>query len=136
MKFVFPSLRNTGYVIPLSDRAITDWIKLAFAAIGIAKVKVHPSKNGDHKAFIEVLESRYKNVITKTFRHFYSTALVNAQTKHPETLTNNYVKGQVGHRDYKTTSMIYGDHQNFDNNRVKQQQAIDEAIPIGIGGGQ
>jgi len=40
--------------------------------------------------------------------------------------------GQVGHRDYKTTSMIYGDHLNFDNNREKQQLAIDDAIPIGI----
>ena len=79
---------------------------------------------------------RYKKNVTRTFRHFYSTALLNAQQKHPETLTNNFVKGQAGHRDYKTTSMIYGDHLNFDNNRVKQQLAIDDAIPIGIGGGQ
>ena len=136
-KYVFPSLRNTGSVIPLCDRTITDWVKLSFAAIGIAKVKVHPAKSRYEKtAFVEVLESRYKKVITRTFRHFYITALCNAQTKHPETLTNNYVKGQAGHRDYKTTSMIYGDHLNFDNNRVKQQQAIDEAIPIGIGGVQ
>jgi len=133
LTYVFPSLRNTGNVIPLCDGTITDWVKLAFAAIGIAKVKVHPNKNGDHKAFVEVLESRYKKVITRTFRHFYITALCNAQTKHPETLTNNYVKGQAGHRDYKTTSMIYGDHLNFDNNREKQQLAIDDAIPIGIG---
>jgi integrase len=130
--FVFPSLRNTGYVIPVCDRTITDWVKLAFADIGIAKVKVHPQKDRpDKKAFVEVLESRYKKVITKTFRHFYCTAILNAQQKHPETLTNNYVKGQAGHRDYKTTSMIYGDHLNFDNNREKQQLAIDDAIPIG-----
>ena len=120
-----------------NEWAIKDWIKLAFAAIGIAKVKVHPAeKRPDKRAFVQLLECKYKRVITRTFRHFYSTALVNAQTKHPETLTNNYVKGQVGHRDYKTTSMIYGDHLNFDNNREKQQQAIDEAIPIGIGGGK
>jgi len=132
--FVFPSLRNTGSIIPLCDRTITDWVKLAFAAIGVAKVKIHPHKDRpDKKAFVEVLESRYKNVITKTFRHFYCTAILNAQQKHPETLTNNYVKGQAGHRDYKTTSMIYGDHLNFDNNREKQQLAIDDAIPIGIG---
>ena len=133
--FVFPSFRNTGSNIPLCDRTITDWVKLAFADIGIAKVKVHPQKGrSDKKAFVQILESRYKKVITKTFRHFYSTALLNAQAKHPTQLNNNFIKGQVGHRDDATTRLIYGDHQNFDANIDKQQQAIADAIPIGLGG--
>jgi integrase len=135
--FVFPSLRNTGSNIPICDRTITDWIKLAFADIGIAKVKVHAQNaRPDKKAFVELLECRYKKVITRTFRHFYSTALLNAQAKNPEQLTNNFIKRQVGHQDDETTRLIYGDHDNFDVNIEKQQQAIAQAIPIGIGGGE
>jgi len=135
--FVFPSLRNTGSNIPICDRTITDWVKLAFADIGIAKVKVHPQKGRpDKKAFVELLECRYKKVITKTFRHFYSTALLNAQAKNPDQLTNNFIKRQVGHQDDETTRLIYGDHDNFDVNIDKQQKAIEQAIPIGIGGVQ
>ena len=49
-------------------------------------------------------------------------------------MTDNFAKSQSGHRDYKTFSKIYADHDNFDtSNEMKhlQSEAIKDAIPIG-----
>jgi len=131
--YVFPSLRNTGSHTPLSDRTITDWLKLTYANLGFAKVKVHYSKDG-RKAFVQLLECDFDHSITRTFRHFYCTAIKNSQKKYPDILTDNFSKSQSGHRDYKLFAELYGDHNNFDgSDRMKslQRTAIKNAIPIG-----
>jgi len=132
--YVFPSLRNNGSYSPLSDRTITDWLKLAFADLGFAKVKVHYQEN-NKKHFVQLLECDFDHSVTRTFRHFYCTAIKNSQKKYPDVLTDNFSKSQSGHRDYKTFANIYGDHDNFDgsdNMKSKQIAAIKGAIPIGF----
>ena len=134
--YVFPSLRFTdgSNTIPLSGRTITDWIKIAFADLGYAKIKIHKQKCGIKRAFVQLLECEFDNNVTRTFRHFYCTAIKNSQRKNPQALTDNFAKSQSGHRDYKTFSKIYADHDNFDtSNEMKhlQSEAIKDAIPIG-----
>ena len=134
--YVFPSLRLTEgtTITPISDRTITDWIKLAFADLGYAKVKIHKQKDGIRRAFVQIIECEFDNNPSRTFRHFYSTALLSKQNSH-SALNNKFVSGQVGHRDPKTTTMIYGDHDNLDTTdqqRLLQLAAIEDAIPIGI----
>ena len=91
------------------------------------------------RAFVQLLECEFDNNVTRTFRHFYCTAIKNSQKKHPEALTDNFSKSQSGHRDYKLFAELYGNHDNFnqsDEMKHLQRAAIEDAIPIGFGGGK
>ena len=134
MIFIFPSLRNTGSIIPICDRTISNWFKLTYAELGFAKVKIQPGRSPDRGSYVQLLECRFGKAITRTFRHLFCTALYNAQKKYP-VLDNNFAKGQSGHEQYETFAELYGNHQNFDTStehEEEQRLAIAKALPIGI----
>jgi integrase len=134
---VFPSLRNCGSVVPIADRTVNDWLKIAYAKLGFAKIEIIKNKYGDSKAFVKVLWSKFQGCPSKTFRHFASTALLDAQAANPE-LDDNFIKGFIGHQKITTTREIYGDHSNLDTSSEKdkaRQQALVKAFDVTIEGG-
>ena len=134
---VFPSLRNCGSVVPVADRTVNDWLKIAYAELGFAKIEIIKNKYGDSKAFVKVLWSKFQGCPSKTFRHFASTALLDAQAANPA-LDDNFIKGFIGHQKITTTREIYGDHSNLDTSSEKdkeRQQALVEAFDVTIEGG-
>jgi len=136
--FVFPSLRNTGAIVPLCERSINDWLKLAYHDLGLAKVDTVMNKSGDSKLYVRTVWSKFGNNPSRTFRHFASTSLLDNQHNFP-VLTDNFVKGYIGHRDIKTTRMIYGNHSDLNTSRSheeKQKEALKKSIPIGLGNNQ
>ena len=134
MPLVFPSLRNTGGIVPLADRTITNWLKLTYAELGYAKVSIRKKATNDSDGYVQLLECRFGHAVTRTFRHLFCTALYDAQKKYP-VLDNNFTKGQSGHEQYETFAELYGDHKNFDTStehEEEQRLAIEKALPIGL----
>ena len=131
-KFVFPSLRNVGSVVPIADRTLTDWLNKCYHDLGYAEIEIQKNKTGDTILRTKVLWSKFKGCPTKTFRHFASTSLLNAQASNP-TLDDNFIKNYIGHQQIKTTREIYGDHNNLNTTNEHEQQQQDslaKAIPI------
>ena len=104
VKFV---LENVLTKLPIPDKQMRNFLYRHYARIGLAVIK----DNGNH---VKVLECKFKGEPFKTFRHFAATALLDAQASNPR-LTDNFIKTQMGHRDIKTTRMIYGDHNDLDS---------------------
>ena len=59
--FVFPSLRNTGAIIPLCERTINDWLKLAYHDLGFAVVETVKNKSGNSKHYTRTVSSKFGN---------------------------------------------------------------------------
>ena len=108
-------LQNTLTGLPITDKQMRNFLYRAYAAMGLAKIK----DDGNH---VKVLECKFKGEPFKTFRHYAATALLDAQAGNP-LLTDNFIKTQIGHRDIKTTRMIYGDHHDLDS-----QSNIDDEL--------
>ena len=50
-------------------------------------------------------------------------------------MVDNFIKGYIGHKDIKTTKMIYGNHTDLNSGSSqdkKIQKALDKAIPISL----
>jgi integrase len=129
MPLVFPSLKSIGDTVPICEKTITDWLLLAYDDLGFARVMMVKNKSGDSKHYLKVFENKFEGAVTKTFRHFQSTALINAQAGNP-VLDDNFIKHQIRHRDIKTTRKIYADHNDFTQDFEKKQQALSNAVPI------
>jgi len=110
-------LQNAMTALPVTDKQLRNFVYQAYEKIGLAKLEVV----GGH---VKVLECKFKGEPFKTFRHFASTALLDAQAANPM-LSDNFIKTQVGHRDIKTTRMIYGDHNDLDHQSNKDNAYID-----------
>nr|BAR33746.1 Integrase (XerC) [uncultured Mediterranean phage uvMED] len=111
-KFV---LQNVLTALPITDKQLRNFLYRGYEKIGLASLR----DNGNH---VKVLSCKFKGEPFKTFRHFAATALLDAQAGNP-LLTDNFIKTQIGHRDIKTTRMIYGDHNDLDS-----QSNIDNQI--------
>jgi integrase len=111
--------------LPITDKQLRNFLYRAYAKIGLAEIE----DNGNH---VKVISCKFKGEPLKTFRHFAATALIDAQASNPM-LTDNFIKSQIGHRDIKTTRMIYGDHNDLDsqsNIDTKLSDSIDNALKI------
>lgn len=127
-QWVFPSLKTQT---PLCYNAIRNRLLIAYQTAGFAKLS--QGSSGDTKYF-KVIENKFKGCTSKTFRHFASTALLNARRKHSD-LHDNFIKRQIGHEDIRTTEKIYGDHiidAEYSDEAINQQKAIDEIFDFGI----
>ena len=132
MPLLFPSLKNTIPTVPINERTINDWLKLAYHDLGYAKVEVIKNKgHGDSKHYLKVHWCKFKGCISRTFRHFSSTSLLDAQNSNP-VLTDNFIKSQIRHKDIRTTRGIYGDHNDLDTTDAMheaQLKALENAYP-------
>ena len=134
---VFPSLSNRGTInnaiIPICDRTVNDWLKLAYHDLGFAVVEMVKNKSGDSKHYVRTVSSKFGNNPSRTFRHFAATSLLDNQHAFP-VLTDNFVKGYIGHKDIRMTRW-YGDHNDRNTTRPyeeKQKEALKKSIPISL----
>tara|TARA_Y100000296_G_C5162236_1_gene252508 strand:+ start:684 stop:1991 length:1308 start_codon:yes stop_codon:yes gene_type:complete len=130
-EWLFPSF---GYHdVAITEKAVRDWLVLAYQDLGLAEVEIRRSKSGDNKAYLKIKSCKFKGGPSKTFRHFAATALLNHQQADPVVLNDNFIKGYIGHKDIKITRGIYGDHNNLDQTSEqlnKERAAIDNALQI------
>lgn len=118
-------LQNTLTGLPVTDKQLRNFIYRAYAKIGLAIIE----DDGSH---VKVISCKFKGEPFKTFRHFASTALLDAQAANPA-LNDNFIKNQLGHRDIKTTRMIYGDHNDLDyqsNKDIAYIESLDNALEL------
>ena len=107
------------------DKQLRNFIYRAYAKIGLAIIE----DNANH---VKVISCKFKGEPFKTFRHFASTALLDAQAANPM-LSDNFIKTQVGHKDIKTTRMIYGDHNDLDHQSNRDEayiESLDNALKL------
>ena len=126
-QWLFPSLKTQT---PLTYGAIRNQLLLAYQVAGFAKIE--QGRSGDTK-YLKVLQNKFKGCTSKTFRHFASTALVNAQRKHLD-LHDNFVKRHIGHEDYQLTKGLYGDHiidDEYSEEAKSQRKALNEIFDFG-----
>lgn len=130
-EWIFPSF--SYYNVAVTEKAVRDWLVLAYQDLGLAKVEIRRSKSGDNKAYIKVLWNKFKGGPSKTFRHFASTALMNHQQADPVILNDNFIKTFIGHTNIKMTKH-YADHNNLDEEALgqsdRERTALDKAIRI------
>jgi len=122
-KFVFQNSYRSA--LPVTDKQLRNFLYRAYAKIGLAVLE----DNGNH---VKVISCKFKGEPFKTFRHYASTALLDAQAANPQ-LSDNFIKSQIGHKDIKTTRMIYGDHNDLDYQSGKDQEyinALDNALKL------
>ena len=135
--WVFPSLTKTiEWIVPVHDRTIRDMLNVGFANLGLAEIQYVVDRCNPMKKRIKVLSSKFGSAVTKTFRHFAATALNAAQNSNKE-LTDKFITNYIGHRDKRTTDLIYGDHLNLNTSpeyAAKELQALENAIPLRRGG--
>lgn len=131
--YLFPSLGNYVEIpVPVCERTIRDMLNISFANLGLAKVKLVGEKNRSGKRLIKVEWSKFGNNPSRTFRHFSSTSLCDAQAGNP-VLTDNFIKNYQGHENIELTKGLYGNHLNRDDSpeRLEQEvKALGNAIPI------
>jgi len=121
-RFVFEHPYNR---MPITDKELRNYIYRHYAKIGLAIIE----DRGNH---IKIISCKFKREPFKTFRHYASTALLDAQAANPQ-LSDNFIKTQIGHRDIRTTRMIYGDHNDLDYQSNKDQEidkALDNALKL------
>lgn len=126
-QWLFPSLKTQT---PLTYGAIRNKLLEAYHIAGFAKIEQGSSGN---TKYFRVIENKFKDATSKTFRHFASTALLNAQHKY-HNLHDNFVKRQIGHESIDLTRGLYGDHiidDIYSEEEAKQQQALDEVFNFG-----
>ena len=130
MPLVFASLKFVHETVPLADKTINDWLKLAYQDLGFAKIEVVNNISGS-KSHTRTVINKFQGCVSKTFRHFAATSLTDAQAGN-EILTDNFIKGQIRHKDIKLTKGLYGDHTGLDpsgERAAAEQEALDGAFP-------
>ena len=118
-------LQNATTALPVTDKQLRNFIYRSYAKIGLAVIE-------DNATHVKVVTCKFKGEPFKTFRHFASTALLDAQAANPM-LSDNFIKTQIGHRDIKTTRMIYGDHNDLDyqsDKDVDYIESLDNALKL------
>ena len=130
MPLVFASLKFVHETVPLADKTINDWLKMAYQDLGFAKIEVVKNISGG-KSHTRTVTNKFKGCVSRTFRHFAATSLTDAQAGN-EILTDNFIKGQIRHKDIKLTKGLYGDHSGLDPSGARaeaEQEALDGAFP-------
>ena len=131
--YVFPSIGHyQDIIVPVCERTIRDFLNIAYSKLGLAKVKLVPEKKRPNKKRVVVETSKFGKNPTRTFRHFSSTSLCDAQAGNP-ILTDNFIKNYQGHENIELTKGLYGNHLNRDTSPERlslEVQALGAAIPI------
>ena len=86
---------------PLSYAYIRDMMWQTYAKHGLATIE------RNHAGHVKVISSPIKGLVTKIFRHRFSTNLINAMNSNP-LLDQNRVKNEIGHTLFSTSANIYG----------------------------
>ena len=122
--YLFPSPVTKGFARGYQSCRKLMW--KAYARVGLAKLEY-----SDHNTYKVI--SELKGSPTKTFRHKFCNALVEAMNTQP-LLTANYVKQSAGHSQLATTKEIYGNKKVVGNQELRDARAAakEEALNSSI----
>jgi len=122
-KFLFAGSRGDG---PIGSYTFRSIVWKTYETAGLAKMRWFTSKNTKQ---YEVLESKFKEFPTKTWRHYNATSYINNM----ETLglTPNYIKERIGHTRWTTTVDLYGNHNDKANFEIRQERAVKAETALG-----
>jgi len=123
-KYFFAGSRGDG---PISEYYSRRLIYKTYEAVGLAKLRWFTKANTSQ---YEILECRFKDGPSKTWRHYNALLLVNnMQTLG---LTPNYIKERVGHTRWTTTSDRYANHNEQGSFEIRQERAAKAETALGL----
>ena len=123
-KYFFAGSRGDG---PISEYYSRRLIYKTYEAVGLAKLRWFTKANTSQ---YEILECRFKDGPSKTWRHYNALLLVNnMQTLG---LTPNYIKERVGHTRWTTTSDRYANHNQQAGFELRQERAAKAEAALGL----
>ena len=123
-KYLFASSRGEN---PIGEYVFRKTVYRTYEAVGLAKLRWFNQANTEQ---YEVLECRFKDGPTKTWRHYNATSLINNMRKLG--LTPNYIKERIGHTRWSTTEDRYGNHNDKGNAEVRQQRVNKVELALGF----
>ena len=123
-KYLFTSTRGHN---PIGEYVFRKTVYRTYEAVGLAKLRWFTQANTEQ---YEVLECRFKDGPTKTWRHYNATSLINNMRKLG--LTPNYIKERIGHTRWSTTEDRYGNHNDKGNAEVRQQRVNKVELALGF----
>jgi integrase len=122
-KYLFTSTRGHN---PIGEYVFRKTVYRTYEAVGLAKLRWFTQANTEQ---YEVLECRFKDGPTKTWRHYNATSLINNMRRLG--LTPNYVKERIGHTRWSTTEDRYGNHNDRGNAEIRQERAAKVEAALG-----
>ena len=122
-KFLFAGSRGDG---PIGSYTFRKLVWRTYEAVGLAKMKWFMKSNTEQ---YEVIESKFAEFPTKTWRHYNATSLINNMKVLG--LTPNYIKERVGHTRWTTTVDRYGNHNDQGNLELRQERAAKAEKALG-----
>ena len=113
-KYLFTSTRGHN---PIGEYVFRKTVYRTYEAVGLAKLRWFTQANTEQ---YEVLECRFKDGPTKTWRHYNATSLINNMRRLG--LTPNYIKERIGHTRWTTTVDLYGNHNLAVSNELREER--------------
>jgi len=123
-KFLFAGSRGDGPIGSYTSRKLV-W--KTYEAVGLAKMKWFMKSNTEQ---YEIIESRFADFPTKTWRHYNATFMI--ENMKTIGLTPNYIKQRVGHTRWTTTVDRYGNHNRKVSNELAQERAAKVELALGL----
>jgi len=122
-KMLFAGIRGDG---PIGSYTFRRIVWRTYEAVGLAKMRWFIKSNTEQ---YEVIESKFAEFPTKTWRHYNATSLINNMKVLG--LTPNYIKERVGHTRWTTTVDRYGNHNDQGNLEIRQERAAKAEKALG-----
>ena len=123
-KYFFAGSRGDG---PISEYYSRRLIYKTYEAVGLAKLKWFTKANTSQ---YEILECRFKDGPSKTWRHYNALLLVEGMET--QGLSKNYVKSRIGHTRWTTTSDRYANHNQQAGFELRQERAAKAEAALGL----
>ena len=123
-KYLFTSTRGHN---PIGEYVFRKTVYRTYEAVGLAKLRWFTQANTEQ---YEVLECRFKDGPTKTWRHYNATSLINNMRRLG--LTPNYIKERIGHTRWTTTQDRYGNHNDKGNAEIRQERVEKAEAALGL----
>ena len=123
-KFLFAGSRGDG---PIGSYTFRKLVWKTYEAVGLAKMRWFTQSNTEQ---YEVIESKFAEFPTKTWRHYNATFMIDNMKKLG--LTPNYIKERVGHTRWTTTVDRYANHNRNVSNELAQERAAKVEAALGL----
>jgi integrase len=123
-KYLFAGCRGDG---PIGEYTFRRIVWRTYEAVGLAKLRWFSQSNTEQ---YEVIESRFKDCATKTWRHYNATLMID--NMEALGLTPNYIKQRVGHTRWTTTVDRYANHNRRVSNEIRKERAVKAQAALGL----
>mgnify|MGYP003130331239 CR=1 FL=1 len=123
-KYLFAGIRGPN---PIGSYTFRKLVWKTYEAVGLAKMKWFMKSNTEQ---YELIESKFAEFPTKTWRHYNATFMIENMKKIG--LTPNYIKQRVGHTRWTTTVDRYANHNRKVSNELAQERAVKVETALGL----